>query len=116
MVRRRVGNRWRTASSWARRLDSVPRGASRREDHGARSAAVAGELDAGAIVLGARGLGRVESTLLGSVSSAVVHNARRPTLVVPHPDWPTAFAQRRVAQLPGATGACDPEERASAGL
>jgi nucleotide-binding universal stress UspA family protein len=44
---------------------------------------VAGELDAEAIVVGARGLGRVESALLGSVSSAVVHHARRPVLVVP---------------------------------
>jgi nucleotide-binding universal stress UspA family protein len=45
---------------------------------------VAGELDAELIVIGARGLGRVESMLLGSVSSAVVHHARRPVLVVPH--------------------------------
>jgi nucleotide-binding universal stress UspA family protein len=44
---------------------------------------VAGELDAGIIVLGARGLGRVESALLGSVSSAVVAHAKRPALVVP---------------------------------
>jgi nucleotide-binding universal stress UspA family protein len=46
---------------------------------------VAGELDAEAIVVGARGLGRVESALLGSVSLAVVHHARRPVLVVAHP-------------------------------
>jgi nucleotide-binding universal stress UspA family protein len=45
---------------------------------------VASELDAEAIVVGARGLGRVESALLGSVSLAVVHHARRPVLVVPH--------------------------------
>ena len=43
----------------------------------------AGELDAAAIVLGARGLGRVESILLGSVSTAVVARAHRPTLVIP---------------------------------
>ena len=42
------------------------------------------ELDAAAIVLGARGLGRVESLLLGSVSTAVVARAHRPTLVIPH--------------------------------
>jgi len=36
-----------------------------------------------AIVLGARGLSRVESILLGSVSSAVVTHAKRPVLVVP---------------------------------
>jgi len=45
---------------------------------------VADELDAKPIVLGARGLGRVESMLLGSVSIAVVFHAQRPVLVVPH--------------------------------
>jgi nucleotide-binding universal stress UspA family protein len=45
---------------------------------------VADDLDAELIVLGARGLGRVESALLGSVSAAVVHHAKRPVLVVPH--------------------------------
>ncbi len=45
--------------------------------------AAATELDVAAIVLGARGLGRVESMLLGSVSTAVVAHAHRPTLVIP---------------------------------
>ena len=45
---------------------------------------VADELRAEPIVLGARGLGRVESMLLGSVSIAVVFHAKRPVLVVPH--------------------------------
>ncbi|MEO6859890.1 MAG: universal stress protein [Solirubrobacteraceae bacterium] len=44
---------------------------------------VAEELDAEPIVVGARGLGRVESALLGGVSSAVVVHASRPVLVVP---------------------------------
>lgn len=44
---------------------------------------VADELEAEPIVVGARGLGRVESMLLGSVSSAVVLHAKRPVLVVP---------------------------------
>jgi nucleotide-binding universal stress UspA family protein len=44
---------------------------------------VADDLDAGTIVLGARGLSRVESMLLGSVSLAVVLHAARPVLVVP---------------------------------
>lgn len=44
---------------------------------------VAGELDAEPIVVGARGLGRVESVLLGSVSSGVLHHAKRPVLVIP---------------------------------
>ena len=47
---------------------------------------VADELDARPIVLGARGLGRVESMLLGSVSIAVIFHSRWPVLVVPHPD------------------------------
>ncbi len=46
------------------------------------------EIGAAAIVLGARGLGRVESMLLGSVSSAVVAHARRPTLVIPRQSEP----------------------------
>ncbi len=41
-------------------------------------------LGAEPIVLGARGLGRVESALLGSVSTAVVFHAKHPVLVVPH--------------------------------
>jgi nucleotide-binding universal stress UspA family protein len=45
---------------------------------------VADTLDADPIVVGARGLGRMESALLGSVSSAVVAHAKRPVLVVPH--------------------------------
>ena len=45
---------------------------------------VADEVDAEPIVMGARGLGRMESALLGSVSSAVVFHAKRPVLVVPH--------------------------------
>jgi nucleotide-binding universal stress UspA family protein len=43
----------------------------------------AAELEAAAIVLGARGLSRIESMVLGSVSSAVVMHARRPVLVIP---------------------------------
>ena len=39
--------------------------------------------DAGVIVIGSRGLGAVKSALLGSVSSGVLHHARRPVLVVP---------------------------------
>ena len=45
---------------------------------------VADELDAAVIVLGARGLSRVRSAVLGSVSAAVSVHAGRPTLVIPH--------------------------------
>ncbi len=44
---------------------------------------VAQEVDAAVIVVGARGLSRAESVLLGSVSTAVVLHAQRPVLVVP---------------------------------
>ena len=44
---------------------------------------VAEEIEAEPIVLGARGLSRVQSVLLGSVSAAVVQHARRPVLLVP---------------------------------
>jgi nucleotide-binding universal stress UspA family protein len=57
---------------------------------------VADELGADPIVLGARGLGRVESMLLGSVSIAVVFHAQRPVLVVPHheADQPPTATER----------------------
>jgi len=45
---------------------------------------VAQELDASVIVLGARGLSRVRSAVLGSVSGAVSVHAGRPTLIIPH--------------------------------
>ncbi len=45
---------------------------------------VAEERDVAAIVLGRRGLGGVKSMLLGSVSNAVVHNSKRPVVVIPH--------------------------------
>ena len=38
------------------------------------------------IVVGSRGLGAVTGALLGSVSSAIIHRADRPILVVPTPE------------------------------
>jgi nucleotide-binding universal stress UspA family protein len=43
------------------------------------------ELDAAPIVLGARGLSRVQSALLGSVSTAVVFHTKHTVLVIPPP-------------------------------
>ena len=45
--------------------------------------AAADRHDAGVIVLGARGLSKFKSFLLGSVSNGVAQNARRPVLIVP---------------------------------
>ena len=44
---------------------------------------LAEERRARAVVLGSRGLSKVGSMLLGSVSSGVVHHCRQPSLVVP---------------------------------
>jgi len=47
---------------------------------------VADEHDVRVIVVGRRGVGRAERALLGSVSTALVHNADRPVVVVPPAD------------------------------
>jgi nucleotide-binding universal stress UspA family protein len=44
--------------------------------------AYADEVDADLIVVGSRGLGAIGSTLLGSVSRKVLHDAKRPVLIV----------------------------------
>jgi nucleotide-binding universal stress UspA family protein len=56
---------------------------------------VADRRDAAAIVMGSRGLTGVRSMLLGSVSSAVLHHADRPTLVIPHSGAGTKPDRRR---------------------
>jgi len=45
--------------------------------------AKADAIDAAVVVIGSRGQGAVKSALLGSVSSGLLHHARRPVLVVP---------------------------------
>lgn len=48
----------------------------------AETANLAGELDAGLVIVGSRGLGPVRRALLGSVSDSIVHHAHCPVLVV----------------------------------
>jgi len=64
---------------------------------------VADAIGAEPIVIGARGLGRMESALLGSVSSAVLHHSRRPVLVVPHASA-TGRPDRGPSSEPGDVG------------
>ena len=49
---------------------------------------VADECDAQLIVAGARGLSPIQSLLLGSVTTPLVHHSTRPLLVVPLPGEP----------------------------
>jgi nucleotide-binding universal stress UspA family protein len=46
---------------------------------------IADRHDAATIVMGSRGLAGLRSTLLGSVSNAVVHHTDRPTLIFRQP-------------------------------
>lgn len=68
-------------------------------------AALADELDADLIVIGSRGLGPIRRLVLGSVSTALVHEARRPTLVLrgDAQAWPPL---RVVVGADGSAAAC----------
>jgi nucleotide-binding universal stress UspA family protein len=64
-------------------LDARPRVREQGAKTWATIVALADELDAGAIVMGSRGLSGVRSLWLGSVSHAVAQHAGRAVLVVP---------------------------------
>jgi nucleotide-binding universal stress UspA family protein len=52
--------------------------------------AIAGEIGAGLLIVGSRGMGTVQRILMGSQSEEIVHHAQIPVLVVrgPEPYWP----------------------------
>jgi nucleotide-binding universal stress UspA family protein len=79
---------------------AAARGVAAAEDHGWQATArverarvcvwqrvveVADEIDASLIVCGARGSNAAKRALVGSVSEAVLHHSRRPTLIAPEP-------------------------------
>ncbi len=77
-----------TAAQGAQRASAAglvaqPRIADRKGDMAAAILTAAGDVDAGLIVLGTRGLAGVKSLVLGSVSRAVLHHSDRAVMVVP---------------------------------
>jgi len=81
---------WQTAEEAAARgrevgYETTPRVEEAREGAARAIIEVADELDARLVVCGRRGRGIVKSTLLGSVSQAVLSHSARPVLIVPRP-------------------------------
>lgn len=79
--------------SVARESGFVPEGRLIRGKPWSAICEAAHELDAEAIVMGARGLSRARSVLLGSVSFSVLTHAKRPVLVIPHVEPPDPSSQ-----------------------
>jgi len=73
--------------------DAEPRLAMARSTTWGAIVEVADELDASLVVCGTRGLSGIRGLVLGSVSGAVLHHARRPVLVAPEPHPPTQEAR-----------------------
>ena len=74
------------AGARGRGYNAAPRIAQANESVARTIEDVAEEIDAGLIVCGQRGRGRIGSALLGSVSHALAAHTRRPVLIAPqHP-------------------------------
>jgi nucleotide-binding universal stress UspA family protein len=69
--------------------DAEPRLAMARSTTWGAIVDIADELDASLVVCGTRGLSGIRGLVLGSVSGAVLHHAKRPVLVAPEPHPPT---------------------------
>jgi nucleotide-binding universal stress UspA family protein len=63
-------------------LDAEPRALRSAGPYFAALLDCADEIDASAVVVGSRGRSRIAATVLGSVSTGVLHHTRRPVLVV----------------------------------
>jgi nucleotide-binding universal stress UspA family protein len=76
-------------------FDAEPRTVDRRTTIPDAILGEADALDATAILMGSRGLTRLRSLLLGSVSHAVIQHADRTVIVVPSPEVAAARARER---------------------
>jgi nucleotide-binding universal stress UspA family protein len=74
-------------------FDAQPRTCSQVTTIASAILSQADEVGASAVVMGTRGLTRIKSLLVGSVSHAVIQNADRSVVVVPSPD--VAAARQR---------------------
>jgi nucleotide-binding universal stress UspA family protein len=107
-------NAYDLAADGARRataagLSAHPRIADQRESVAAEILAVAEEESSDVVVLGTRGRGGIRSLVLGSVSTALLHHAGCPVLVIPSPSL--IEARRKWAEpaqlVPGPTPESD---------
>lgn len=78
-------------------IDAQPRTVSQDTTTASAILAEADAIGASAILIGSRGLTRLKSALLGSVSHAVIQHADLPVIVVPSPE----VAAYRARQHPG---------------
>jgi nucleotide-binding universal stress UspA family protein len=76
-------------------LNAQPRVASRGVTIPSTIIDAAADVDADAIVMGTRGLSRLKSVLLGSVSGGVVQHADRPVVVIPSEETAEHRRERR---------------------